>query len=137
MPNIYCVRANSGTLASNFVEGGYIAIGWEKVNDLSGVKTIEELYPIYRAAYPEDTSKLVIEQQVGQLARFLFEIQPKDYVITPDADTELLHIGVAQTSPTYFYDAGDDGCRYRHRRPVKWLTGTFKRNAFSIPFQNT
>ena len=137
MPNIFCVRADSGTLTDYFVRGGYIAIGWEKISDLGDVKSPEKLNGIYKAAYPEDTSNLVIGQQVGQLKRFLFEIQPKDYVITPDADTELLHIGVVQSSPFYFYDNGGDGCRYRHRRPVKWLAGTFMRSAFSIPFQNT
>ncbi|HZF01046.1 MAG TPA: hypothetical protein VE344_04045 [Methylomirabilota bacterium] len=116
MPNVYCVRADSGIFANNFVKGEYIAIGWENINDLSGVKIPEELNPIYRKAYPDDTSNLVVGQQVGQLVRFLFGIQPSDYVITPDADTEFLHIGVVQPSPLYFYDNGSDGCRYRHRR---------------------
>src|ERR1022692_3872265 len=137
MPEIYCVRADFGTFAKHFVNGGYVAIGWTNVKDLSSVKSKEELYPIYMKAYPEDTSNIVVGQQVGQMARFLFDIQAGDYVITPDADTELLHVGVVESSPAYFYGDDRDGCRFRHRRPVKWVTGTFKRSAFSVPFQNT
>jgi restriction system protein len=137
MPEVYCVRAEFGTFATNFVKGGYVAIGWTHIADLSGAKTKDELYPIYKKGYPEDTSNIVIGQQVGQLARFLFDIQPGDYVITPDADTELLHVGVVEATPLYFYGSESDGCRFRHRRPVKWLPDTFKRSAFSVPFQNT
>jgi predicted Mrr-cat superfamily restriction endonuclease len=137
MREIYCVRADFGTFAKHFVNGGYVAIGWTNVKDLSSVKSKEELYPIYMKAYPEDTSNIVVGQQVGQMARFLFDIQAGDYVITPDADTELLHVGVVESSPAYFYGDDRDGCRFRHRRPVKWVTGTFKRSAFSVPFQNT
>lgn len=138
MPEVYCVRADSGNYTKNFVKGGYIAIGWSEINyDLSGVKTREELDSIYRKAYPEETSNLVVGQQIGQISRFLFDIQPDDYVITPDADTEILHIGVVQSSPRYFYDKNNDGFPYQHRRPVKWLPDIFKRSAFSIPFQYT
>lgn len=137
MPEIYCVRAEYGTYAKHFVKGGYAAIGWFENTDLSAVKQREELYPMYRKAHPHDTSNLVVGQQVGQIARFLFEIQAGDYVITPDADTELLHVGVVQAKPPYYFGEVSDGCRFRHRRPVKWLPGTYKRSAFSVPFQNT
>lgn len=137
MPDIYCVRAEYGTYTNHFVKGGYIAIGWTEAASLSSVKSREELYPIYKKAYPDDTSNIVIGQQVGQIARFLFEIQAGDFVITPDADTELLRVGVVDPSSSYFFGDGNDGCPFRHRRRVQWLPGTFKRSAFSVPFQNT
>jgi restriction system protein len=83
--------------------------------DLSQITTREELYPIYRAEHPEDTSNIVIGQQVGQIARFLLEMKAGDYV----------------------FAVGDDGCLYRHRRCVEWVAGTLKRSDFSVPFQNT
>jgi restriction system protein len=55
----------------------------------------------------------------------------------PDADTELLHVGVMDVSPSYYFSNGADGCPFHHRRRVKWMAGTFKRSAFSVPFQNT
>ena len=93
MSNVFCVRAEFGTYTNPFIEGGYAAIGWFQNVDLSGVTTREELYDMYKQAHPKDTSNLVIGQQVGQIARFLFDIQPGDYVITPAADTEWLHYG--------------------------------------------
>ncbi len=137
MPEVYCVRADYGTFTNHFVKGGFVGIGWFDKQDLSKVKSKEELYPLYKKAHPGDTSNIVIGQQVGQISRFLFDIQAGDYVITPDGDTELLHVGVIGPDPSYFYSDATDGCRFRHRRRVKWLPGTFKRSAFSVPFQNT
>jgi len=137
MTNVWCVRAEYGRYAKDFVGGGYVAIGWMPNTDLSAIKSKDEIYPLYRTVHPEDTSNLVIGQQVGQISRFLLDLQPGDYVITPDADTEWLHYGEIQSDPTYVYSAGDDGCPYRHRRLVSWAKKRIKRAEFSVPFQNT
>ena|SRR5207247_8482964 len=110
MSNLWCVRAEFGSYTSHFVNGGYVAIGWMPDTDLSAVSTRDELYPLFRAAHPDDTSKIVIGQQVGQIGRFLLEMKVGDYVITPAADTEWLHYGTLVADPSYFYAAGDDGC---------------------------
>jgi restriction system protein len=64
-------------------------------------------------------------------------MKASDYVITPAADTELLHYGHLAPDPSYVFAAGDDGCPYRHRRRVKWSSATLKRSGLSVPFQNT
>ena len=137
MGEVWCVRAEFGTYAQHFVKGGFVAIGWIEDMDLSHVTTREEIYPLYKQAHPDDTSNIVIGQQVGQIGRFLLEMKAGDYVITPAADTELLHYGQLAPDPSYFYATGDDGCPYRHRRRVKWAADTLKRSGFSVPFQNT
>jgi predicted Mrr-cat superfamily restriction endonuclease len=137
MTNVWCVRAEFGTYAKQFVEGGYIAIGWIPNSDLAAVKTRDQIYRLYKQAYPEDTSNIVIGQQVGQIARFLLEIQASDCVITPAADTEWLHYCQVGPDPSYFYAARDDGCPYRYRRRVAWAKQRLKRGDFSVPFQNT
>lgn len=137
MRNVWCVRAEFGTYASHFVRGGFIGIGWIKDVDLSAITARDELYPLYKVAHPDDTSNIVIGQQVGQIARFLLEIEGGDYVMTPAADTEWLHYGQVAPGPSYFYAAGDDGCPYRHRRRVVWAKDALKRGSFSVPFQNT
>lgn len=137
MSNVWCVRAEFGTYTRHFVNGGYVAIGWLGKTALGGITSREDLYPLYKAAYPDDTSNIVIGQQVGQIARFLLEMKVGDHVITPAADTELLHYGRIAPDPSYEYAAGDDGCPYRHRRRVEWAAQTLKRSAFSVPFQNT
>lgn len=137
MTNVWCVRADFGTYAKQFVENGYVAIGWISNGDLSRIKARDELYPLYKAEHPGDTSNIVIGQQVGQIARFLLEIQAGDYVITPAADTEWLHYGKVAPDPSYMYAEGNDGCPYRHRRRVAWAERRLKRGDFSVPFQNT
>lgn len=137
MPNIYCVRANYGQYAQNFLAGGYAAIGWLYNQDLSDLTTKEQLYPIYKAVHPEDTSNIVIGQQVGQIARFLFEIKAGDYIILPSADTDWLHWGIVEPDPSYSYFTGDDGCPYRQRRKVAWSQTKLQRGGLSIPLQNT
>lgn len=137
MSNVWCVRAEFGTYTNIFIDGGYVAIGWVPNDDLSHIKSREELYPIYKAEYPNDKSNIVIGQQVGQIARFLLEIQMGDYVITPAADTEWLHYGKVEKDPSYFYSKRDDGCPYRHRRRIAWVKEWLKRGDLSVPFQNT
>ena len=137
MTNVWCVRAEFGTYAKQFVDGGYVAIGWMSNSDLSNITSRDELYPLYKTEHPDDTSNIVIGQQVGQIARFLLDIQPGDYVITPAADTEWLHYGKVVQDPSYVYAVGNDGCPYRHRRRVTWAPQRLNRGDFSVPFQNT
>jgi len=118
-------------------KGNYIAIGWLSDTDLTNIKTRDELYPIYRIEHPDDTSNVVIGQQVGQIARFLLEIKAGDYVITPSSDTEYIYYGVVQEDPSYFYSDGKDGCPFLHRRKMKWNKTPIQRSLFSVPFQNT
>ncbi len=137
IPYVYCVRAEFGTYTEHFVKGGYVAIGYGMSGDLSQVTTREELAALYRAAHPDQTSNIVVGQQVGQISRFLLEIKAGDYVITPAADTEWLHYGVMADDTSYYHHAGDDGCPYRQRRKVNWSPDRLRRSDFSVPFQNT
>ena len=137
MTNVWVVRAEFGKYTENFVNGGYVGIGWIPGTDLSKIENREELYPIYRLAHPKDISNVVIGQQVGQIARFLLEIKSGDYVITPPRNTEWLHYGKVASDRSYYYLNGNDGCPYRHRREITWADSRIKRSEFSIPFQNT
>jgi restriction system protein len=138
MPDLYCVRADGGTFTEQLVRGGYVGIGWNELDfDLSAIRTREELYPLFKKAYPDQTSPLVIGNHVGQIARFLLEIKAGDYVITPAADVEWLHFGVVASDPSYYFDPGTDGCRYRHRRRATWDSRRLRRSELSVPFQNS
>ena len=137
MSDVYVVRADFGKYADQFINGGYVAIGWIPNKDLSNVKRSEELYPVYQYAHPNDTSKYVVGQQVNQIARFLLDVQAGDYVITPLADTEFVRFCKIEPDPSYFHSNTDDGCPFRHRRRASWDKRTLKRSEFSVPFQNT
>ena len=125
---LYCVRADFGTYTKQFIDGGYVAIGWLPNNDLSDIRTRDELYPLYKAEYPQDKSNVVIGQQVGQIARFLLEIKEGDYVITPQ-NTESIYYGTVEPNAYYFAD-NSDGCPYLHRKKVKWNKNQSKKPIF-------
>ncbi|WP_420592720.1 restriction endonuclease [Robiginitalea biformata] len=133
---LYCVRAEYGTYTQHFINGEYVAIGWLGDMGLGHINSRDELYPLYKAAYPNDTSNVVIGQQVGQIARFLLEISPGDYVITPAQNTEYIYYGIVLKDPYFFADRSD-GCPFLHRKKVKWHPEPILRSQFSVPFQNT
>jgi len=136
MAELFCVRANYGQYADNFVRGAYVAIGWLEKENLAKIRDKRELEELYRINYPEERSQNVIGQQVGQISRFLLEMKAGDYVITPAAEQDYLYFGVLKNEP-YQYANNSDGCPYRHRRAVEWSRERLQRNQFSIPFQNT
>lgn len=135
MTNVWCVRAEFGKYAQTFVQGGYAAIGWIEDRSLADCRSREDIQSLYRQAYPNDTSNIVIGQQVGQIARFLLEIAPGDIVITPDSNTELLHRGTVE--PGYRFEPNDPQCPYMHRRNIRWEGQPLLRSGLSVPLQNT
>ena len=138
MNNIYCVRADFGRYTQDFINGGYIAIGWLPDCDLGYITHREELYSLYKDTYPNDTSNVVVGVQVGQISRFLLDIQEGDFVITPSADTNYLYYGVVEANGYYYAPQNTgDNCYYRHRRKIKWVDTPILRSEFSVPFQNT
>jgi len=131
---LFVVRADYGKYAQAFFKGGYVAIGWIDGSDFSEVSSREQIQTLYRASHPNDTSNVVIGQQVGQIARFFLELQPGDYVITPSQDTELVYYGEVLPEPIYSYVPGDPTCPFPHRRPVKWASKSPRRADLSVPF---
>jgi hypothetical protein len=137
MTSLYFIRSDFGRYADTFVKGGFAAVGWIPRMDLSQIEQRAELYPLYQEAHPEDSSAIVIGQQVGQLARFLLEIKAGDYILTSARDTELLYFGTVAEDPSYYYFTEKDDCPCQHRRKVDWTSTVLRRGMFSVPFQNT
>ena len=135
MPNIIFVRSNYGQYTPQFISGGYAAIGWLDKTDLTIIKTRDELYPLYKQNDPDETSNIVIGQQVGQISRFLHEIRKGDYVITQSVNSDHIHYGIV-VSDYYYEPNSPDGCPFPHRKKIKWIA-EIARNTFSVPFQNT
>ncbi len=138
MTNVWCVRANDGFYAKQFVEGGYIALGFEEANvDLSAMKNRTELKVLYREKNPAQNNERSIGTQVGQMVRFLFKIKEGDFVITPAYNTNILYFGRVGPDSHYYFSMEDDECPYPHRRSVNWSEETLSRRDFSVKFQNT
>jgi len=136
LADLYCVRAEYGRYSDRFVKGGYAAIGWNAIGDPSRIKDRDQVKKLYIELYPDDKSPYVIGQQVGQVTRFILDMQVGDYVITPDHDVEYVYWGVVESQP-YYYNEPDDGCPFLVRRKVKWNPDRLPRRNFSVPFQNS
>ncbi len=129
----YCVRARGGEYAEAFRAGGYAAIGWEELGDLSGIPRDDAvaLGAAYGAAYPTEGAARR-GQSISQIRWFSWEIEPGDVVVTPMEDSRYLLLGVVG-SP-YYYEVTPE-CPYGHRRGVRWLNEPVLRSFFSVPIQ--
>jgi restriction system protein len=78
---------------------------------------------------------VVVGQQVGQISRFLHELQIGDYVLTQSVNSDHIHYGIVE-SDYYYQPNQNDACPFFHRRKVKWIA-EIARDTFSVPFQNT
>jgi restriction system protein len=101
--------------------------------DLSDVRDIDDLREIYYQNRPR-TKGVVAEQYIGQIARFLFDMEPGDLVITPSYETSHIYHGTLRAQP-YYYDNAKDGCPFPHRRAVHWDPNSIPTAEFSDSFQ--
>ena len=137
MTKVWCVRANGGIYTERWVANGFAGIHFGVHQDLSAIESKDELYGVVQASRADLTSPIVIGNIVGQIGRFLLEIQAGDYVVTPAADTEWLNYGEIADNPSYYYTDANDGVPHPHRRRVAWSDHRLNRSEFSVPFQNT
>ena len=103
-----------------------IAIGWNDLGDLSWLLEEEEtetgescqhLRELYERTY--DESSMAIGINCGQVWSFTYDIEEGDVVLIPTPEKEIL-IGEV-ISNYHFKENWSDGCRYAHRREMKWL----------------
>ncbi|MGA9396670.1 MAG: restriction endonuclease [Anaerolineaceae bacterium] len=107
----------TGDAENLFLKKNIIALGWNKVGDLSLIKPDRENFKVKVAEnYPEDKPGS-IPVSGGQLFRFTYEIKPGDLVVFPAKRTKTIHIG--QIKGDYQYIPNDEG--YPNTRAVIWL----------------
>ncbi len=138
MVNVWAVCADYGKYARNFVDGGYAAVGWIANTDLTGVTTREEIWKLYAESQPHESPNQV-GANASQVAYFLLDIQPGDYVITPSVKQrkDPFYFGRIEEAGSYYAPEADDGCRFQHRRRVKWNDQPVSISMFSDSFQRT
>jgi len=114
---LWMVRAGEkGKREHVFFENNIVGIGWKDLPNLSRVRSKEELPDLYRRTYPED-SKAETAVAVGQIWRFIHEIQRGDLVTVPLKSQSAVAIG--QITGDYEYRQLPEDTF--HTRPVKWL----------------
>lgn len=135
-PSVYMVRADYARYAPAFLNGGYVGIGFLEGEDLSHVKGSgkDALREMYEAHHGSE-SKMSAAQNIGQIWRFLAELTPGTFVVTPLADDSALQVG--RITSEYYFEPNPIDSRYPHRKRVEWYKEPLRRSALSIPTQNT
>lgn len=117
--NYWLVRAQSGNYHAEFVFGGFIAVGWDEINDLSIVANQEYLEGRVQKEYPSSQHFRLI---ANQIRRFVIEMKPGDIVIVP---SDSGYISFGEISGGAYIETIDDDieegvCPFVKRRPVNW-----------------
>ena len=109
-------------------ENPHVCIGWSDLGDLSEVSSKEELANLYDEHFNKNPRGK--GQDVGQVWRFLNDMQIGDYVIF--AENSVFHIGRVESN--YYYDSTDNpeqSADYKNNRTVRWLKKNISRNILS------
>jgi len=126
--SLWLVRAGRhGEQEQGALENSVVTIGWNEFSDLSNVKTREELHNLYSEVYPDRaTKKNRAINEVGQVWRFVHEIQKGDLVALPLKTQSAIAIGKVEGD----YEYKELANNIKHIRRVKWLK-TIPRSAFN------
>ena len=113
----------------------HVCIGWSKMGDLSDITTRDELSAKYEATWPNEKTRKK-GQDVGQIWRFVKEIQIGDYVVFANGDT--CHIG--RITSNYYFDNRANANQdedYVNIRDIEWLKKDIRKSDLSEVFQNS
>jgi len=123
--SLWLVRAGRhGEQEQGALEHNVVTIGWNEFSDLSDIKTRDELAELYSRINPA-AKKMQAANEVGQIWRFLREIQKDDLVALPLKTQSAIAIGKVLGE----YEYKELTANIKHIRRVKWLK-TIPRSAF-------
>ncbi len=99
-------------------DGGYVAIGWESIGDLSALASQDDLKELIRkkleTEYPSDPKTL--SRKAGEIRNFVQRIEEDDVAVAADGQTV---VGLGRVTGPYRCDVGEPA---PHRRPVQWIS---------------
>ncbi len=132
-PNVYVLRADFGRYTDTFKNENYIGIGWFQNEPATLDMTSKEaLKEEYKKVYPADPP-MRMNQNVGQIYRFVNEMKEGDVVISPFNTNELL-VGKVTSK---LYHKTDKTSPYPWRKTVEWFPNLIDRHSLSVPLQST
>jgi len=117
----------TGDADSLFLSKNCVALGWEKMGDLSKLGADRESFRKQVSTIYPDKTTISIANNTGQLYRFVHELKIGDLVVYPSRIDHQVHIGKVEGDYKY-QPKGDNN--YPHARQVKWLK-TLPRTIFS------
>lgn len=131
----WIIRAGQGgKYIDDFLKYNTVAIGWDEVKNLRGVKSRSEIEKILRKHYPRDP-KPSIAINTGQLWSFYGDMKKGDIVLTPNPLTRTIQIGLIKGDYQYARQKLGD-MPYKHRRKVSWEKEV-SRDLFSQDMRNS
>lgn len=119
------IKEKNNALSS---ENPHVCIGWSAMGNLSDIGSREELASRYDEHF--DKKPRGKGQDVGQVWRFLQDMQIGDYVIF--AENSVFHIGRVKSD--YYYDDTENpeqSADYKSTRTVRWLKKNISRSVLS------
>lgn len=129
------VRAgNDNELADTVRQERVVAIGWDLMGDVTGLKGREDFKERYRETNPDETSENRLVVNAGQVYRFAREIEEGHYILTYLKASREVLIGVV-AGPYEYRDDAFLG-HYYHVRRVQWLKSV-SRDGFSPAARNS
>lgn len=112
----------------------HICIGWSSMGDLSEISDKPSLIDLYEKHFEKNNRGK--GQDVGQIWRFINDIQIGDYVIF--AENSVFHIG--QIESDYYYDNTENSEQsedYTNKRKVIWIKKNINRSVLSKNLHNS
>ena len=122
-----CKGGKRGERESRFKENNLIAIGFNQLDNLSRVKTREELKELYEKAFPNAPEGRK-NNHVGQVHAFLQKAKIDDTVVVPMKTSGTIWIGKIKSEYKFRDDLGSD---IKHTRNVEWLGKDIPRDSFN------
>jgi restriction system protein len=122
MEKMYMVRA--GEKASHYNEfrsKNIIGIGWNELGNLNQIRSLNEIRDLMEKIYPND-KKQKLSNNIGQIKKFLLDMEIDDYVLTYNSEAREYSIG--KIISDYKYEENFD---YKNIRDVSW-ENTFPRD---------
>jgi restriction system protein len=124
MPTMWGVRNNQPQL--DFVDNGFIAIGWDELGDLSVIGDDKQKMQTLVSQKVSNIKPGAIPHAAGVLLKFAFRMQVGDFVVCPHKPDSTLNFG--RIKGNYYYE-GAAGL-HRNRRSVEWLKTGIPRTTF-------
>jgi predicted Mrr-cat superfamily restriction endonuclease len=93
MEKMYMVRA--GEKASHYNEfrsKNIIGIGWNELGNLNQIRSLNEIRDLMEKIYPND-KKQKLSNNIGQIKKFLLDMEIDDYVLTYNSEAREYSIG--------------------------------------------
>ncbi|MFZ3171984.1 MAG: hypothetical protein WA118_08395 [Carboxydocellales bacterium] len=121
------IRTSGGRYFDDFFKNGFIALNWDKINDIELIRAAKEDYEAYdkltnfiKKAYPNEKRHTNTARQIIQ---FVNEIKKGDIILIPDRGTVNISIGEVESDDLLPFElVTHDGkqCPWEKRKKVLW-----------------